>query len=69
MALSRVYREDGRWAVLPPSEFLSVYYDEFEDMPEPLRTNLAILLPCALDTSLPGIGRRISDDIFWVHGD
>ena len=68
MGMCRVYREEGKWAVIPPHEYLSTYYNDLEDMPEPLRTNLAILLPCDVDTSLPLVGRRIATDIFWVYG-
>lgn len=79
LQMLRVYRErdlvagaTDRWVAIPtrggrvhpPHEYATV-----DDMPEPLRTNLALLLVADNGASLPDIGRRIDNDVFWVYGE
>jgi len=64
----RVERLDTGWSVagLAPMSG-AVTLGDLPDMPEPLRTHLAVLLTAPVKFYDEVLGRRVSEDIFWVN--
>ena len=45
------------------------WYSDVQELPKWAQERVAILMMCRLHTGddVPGVGRRISDDIFWIY--
>ena len=70
MRVTRVERLDAGWSVsglAPTSEGVVVM--RFPDLPDVLQTHLAVLLTAPVHFYDDGLGRRVSEDIFWVNTD
>jgi len=68
MRVVRAERVADGWSVAglaPMSEV--VMLGDLPDMPEPLRTHLAVLLAAPVEFYDAVLGRRVSEDIFWVN--
>ena len=68
MSIVRVERFEEGWiatGLAPLREALC--FDSVDDMPEPLRSRVAVLLTTPPKFYNDTIGRRVTEDIFWVH--
>lgn len=64
----RVCREANRWVVIETDDsYVIHHFAKLVDMPEPLRSNLAVLNAAAEPINIPEMGRRISAEVFWVY--
>lgn len=69
MSIIRVERCDDVWLVtgLSPAEVEAVKVRDLQELWEPLRSRLAILLTAPVDFYEQSIGRRINENVFWVN--
>lgn len=64
--VTRVYREGAEWVVMHGLETPERYAD-IVDTPDKIRASLAALTTAPVGFYNPAVGRRISDDVFWVY--
>lgn len=68
MSMARVERCPEGWGVVSPFEIHEPYtvYAGIDDVPLGIREHLAVLLTAPVGFHDAVVGRRISDDVFWV---
>jgi hypothetical protein len=65
MSAFRVFREPDAWVVVN-SDFSKNTYKYLGDVDEEIQSRLAVMMAAPVGWSQKGIGRRVSDDAFWV---
>jgi len=69
MGIARIERLEDGWSVmgLAPHTNNPETHGCLADLPEPTRSHLAVLLIAPVQFYEAQIGRRVSEDIFWVN--
>lgn len=67
MLTCRAYHlPDGGWEVTGRDDTEPKYYVSLDSVPPPARDKLSVLMIASVGFRDESIGRRVSDDVYWV---